>query len=104
MWIRRIVRSKSLSKQLVSARHAAAPKTATDPSAARALERVPNRPTRAHRPCDDAATRPGGETDEDRQGAEGFVNNTIDAIVIFHLEKGAWKLWSEEILGVNLAQ
>lgn len=34
----------------------------------------------------------------------GFVDNTVDAIVIFHQESGAWKLWSEEILGVDIAQ
>lgn len=34
----------------------------------------------------------------------GFTDNTVDAIVIFHQENGAWKLWSEEVLGVDLAQ
>jgi hypothetical protein len=29
-----------------------------------------------------------------------FTNNTVDAIVIFHMESGAWKLWSQQVLGV----
>jgi hypothetical protein len=32
----------------------------------------------------------------------GFTNNVTDAIVIFHQENGAWKLWDEAILGVQL--
>jgi len=31
----------------------------------------------------------------------GFVNNIVDAIVIFHQEGGKWKMWSEDILGVQ---
>ena len=34
----------------------------------------------------------------------GFTDNTVDAIVLFHQENGAWKLWGEEILGVQMAQ
>lgn len=30
-----------------------------------------------------------------------FTNNVLDSIVIFHQENGAWKLWSEESLGVQ---
>jgi hypothetical protein len=33
-----------------------------------------------------------------------FTDNTVDAIVIFHQENGAWKLWGDEILGVAIAQ
>ena len=29
-----------------------------------------------------------------------FTNNTVDAIVIFHMEDGTWKLWSQQVLGV----
>jgi hypothetical protein len=32
----------------------------------------------------------------------GFGNNVVDAIMIFHQENGQWKLWSEEILGVQV--
>ena len=31
----------------------------------------------------------------------GFADNTVDSMVIFHQENGAWKLWSQEILGVE---
>lgn len=31
----------------------------------------------------------------------GFADNTTDSMVIFHQENGAWKLWSQEILGVQ---
>ena len=33
-----------------------------------------------------------------------FAANVIDTIVVFHQEDGTWKLWSDEILGVELAQ
>lgn len=33
-----------------------------------------------------------------------FAANVIDAIVVFHQEDGNWKLWSDEILGVELVQ
>jgi hypothetical protein len=33
-----------------------------------------------------------------------FANNTVDAIVLFHQENGAWKLWGEDILGVQIPQ
>ncbi len=32
----------------------------------------------------------------------GFTNNIVDAIMIFHQENGQWKLWSEEILGIEM--
>ena len=35
---------------------------------------------------------------------KGFTNNTVDAMMIFHQENGAWKLWDETILGVDIAQ
>lgn len=40
------------------------------------------------------------------EGAPGtaFAANVIDAIVVFHQEDGTWKLWSDEILGVELVQ
>jgi len=28
----------------------------------------------------------------------GFVNNTVDAIAIFHQENGAWKFWSQQVI------
>lgn len=31
-----------------------------------------------------------------------FTNNITDAIVIFHQEGGTWKIWSEEILAVEI--
>ena len=31
----------------------------------------------------------------------GFTDNVVDSIMIFHQENGAWKLWSEKILGVQ---
>jgi len=30
-----------------------------------------------------------------------FTDNTTDAMVIFHQENGVWKLWGQEILGVD---
>lgn len=38
------------------------------------------------------------------KAGSGFSDNTVDSIVIFHQENGAWKLWGEEILGVQIAQ
>jgi hypothetical protein len=32
----------------------------------------------------------------------GFMNNVVHPIVIFHAENGAWKLWDEKVLGVQL--
>jgi hypothetical protein len=32
----------------------------------------------------------------------GFTNNITDSIVIFHEENGAWRLWDENILGIQL--
>ena len=37
----------------------------------------------------------------DKPGS-GFTNNVVDAIVVFHQENGDWKLWSEQILGVQI--
>jgi len=31
-----------------------------------------------------------------------FTNNTVDAIFLFHQENGTWKLWSEQILAVQM--
>ncbi|MDX2170584.1 MAG: hypothetical protein SF182_26160 [Deltaproteobacteria bacterium] len=36
-----------------------------------------------------------------KPGTKDFVDNTIDAILLFHMEGGAWKLWDETILGVT---
>ena len=36
-------------------------------------------------------------------GQSDFVDNTVDSIMIFHQEDGRWKLWSEEVLGVDIA-
>ena len=32
-----------------------------------------------------------------------FTNNTVDAVVLFHQENGEWKLWGEEIVGIDIA-
>lgn len=32
----------------------------------------------------------------------GFVDNTVDAVLLFHQEDGAWKLWDETVLGVDI--
>ena len=32
----------------------------------------------------------------------GFVDNTVDSIMIFHFQDGAWKLWADKVLGVEL--
>jgi hypothetical protein len=34
----------------------------------------------------------------------GFVNNEVDAIVIFHQENGAWKLWSQQVIDAKTLQ
>lgn len=31
----------------------------------------------------------------------GFVDNTVDSIMIFHMQDGAWKIWTEKVLGVD---
>jgi len=33
-----------------------------------------------------------------------FAANVVDSIVVFHQQNGAWKVWSDEILGVELVQ
>jgi hypothetical protein len=33
----------------------------------------------------------------------GFADNTVDAILLFHQENAEWKLWSESVLGVEIA-
>lgn len=33
----------------------------------------------------------------------GFADNTVDAVMLFHQENGQWKMWSEQVLGVDLA-
>jgi len=35
------------------------------------------------------------------KSATGFTDNTVDAILLFHQEGDAWKLWDETILGVT---
>lgn len=37
-----------------------------------------------------------------KPGAD-FVDNTVDAVYLFHQEGGAWKLWDETVLGVDIA-
>jgi hypothetical protein len=32
----------------------------------------------------------------------GFNDNVVDSIVLFHQDGGVWKLWSDEVLGVEL--
>jgi hypothetical protein len=36
-----------------------------------------------------------------KPGNTDFVDNTVDAILLFHMEGGAWKLWDETVLGVT---
>jgi hypothetical protein len=36
-------------------------------------------------------------------GEKGFVDNTVDAIVLFHQEDGAWKLWDQQVLAIQTA-
>lgn len=31
----------------------------------------------------------------------GFADNVVDSLVLFHQENGVWKLWSDEVLGVD---
>lgn len=31
-----------------------------------------------------------------------FADNTVDMILVFHQDGGVWKLWTDEILGVEL--
>jgi hypothetical protein len=33
-----------------------------------------------------------------------FVNNTTDNLMLFHQEGGIWKLWSDDVLGVDFEQ
>ena len=32
----------------------------------------------------------------------GFADNTVDAVYLFHQENGAWKLWDEIVLGIDI--
>jgi hypothetical protein len=34
----------------------------------------------------------------------GFDDNVVDSIVLFHREGALWKLWSDDVLGVNFEQ
>ena len=34
----------------------------------------------------------------------GFVNNTVDAIAIFHQENGTWKFWSQQVIDAKTLQ
>ena len=34
----------------------------------------------------------------------GFADNTVDSIMIFHYQDGAWKIWTEKVLGVEIAK
>jgi hypothetical protein len=36
-----------------------------------------------------------------KPGNTDFVDNTVDAILLFHMEGGAWKLWDETVLGIT---
>jgi len=36
--------------------------------------------------------------------ASGFTDNITDAMVLFHMENGTWKLWSQDLLGVQILQ
>ena len=38
----------------------------------------------------------------DGPDGSGFQDNVVDSIVLFHQEGGVWKLWSDEVLGVEL--
>jgi hypothetical protein len=38
-----------------------------------------------------------------KPGETEFTDNTVDVIILFHMEDGVWKLWSEQVLGVDLA-
>lgn len=34
----------------------------------------------------------------------GFLNNVVDAIIVFHSEGGAWKVWDTYLLGSELVE
>lgn len=34
---------------------------------------------------------------------DGFADNLVDAILLFHFEDGVWKLWTEQVLAVEPA-
>jgi hypothetical protein len=36
-------------------------------------------------------------------GAEGFQNNVVDTITLFHQEDGKWKVWDTYLVGAELA-
>lgn len=42
------------------------------------------------------------KTRYDGPDGSGFQDNIVDSILLFHQEGGVWKLWSDEILGVEL--
>ena len=36
------------------------------------------------------------------QPGSDFMNNTVDAVMLFHQGNGTWKLWSEDIVAIDL--
>jgi hypothetical protein len=36
--------------------------------------------------------------------ASQFQNNVVDEVMLFHQEGGTWKLWSDEVLGVEFVE
>ena len=36
--------------------------------------------------------------------AEDFADNVVDTVALFHMENGAWKFWSDHIIGVELVE
>ena len=42
------------------------------------------------------------KTAYDGPQGSGFQDNVTDSVLLFHKEGGVWKLWSDEVLGVQL--
>jgi hypothetical protein len=42
------------------------------------------------------------KTGYDGPDGSGFQDNVTDSVMLFHKEGGVWKLWSDEVLGVQL--
>jgi hypothetical protein len=42
------------------------------------------------------------KTAYDGPESSGFQDNVTDSVLLFHKEGGVWKLWSDDILGVQL--
>lgn len=49
-----------------------------------------------------AVARAKTKTSKKAGETEDFTDNTVDVIILFHMEDGVWKLWSEQVLDIDV--